>query len=112
MTAFAPAENILPLRVDAAEVVDSTPEALLLRVFFDSVGFGQASDTPKAVLQHQDRESEVSKPDKTFITNMDEAHWLIDKSNDIKAYQAEWKNNHAKNLLVFSNLMSVEAPLF
>lgn len=49
--AFAPPENILPLRVDSAKVVDSAPEALLLTVFFDSVGFPKASDTPKAKLQ-------------------------------------------------------------
>jgi len=64
VTVFAPAENILPLRVGAAEVDDSAPEALLLNVFFDSVGFAQASDTPNAVLQHQERESEASKPEK------------------------------------------------
>lgn len=56
LIAFAPPENILPLRVDSAEVVDSILEALLLTVPSDSVGF------PKAKLQQQERESEASKP--------------------------------------------------
>lgn len=112
LTVFAPAENILPFRVVAAEVVDSAPEALLLTIVFDSIGFAHASDTPKAVLQQKEIQSEASKPDKHSITNIDQVQWLIDTSNEINAYQAESKSNHATNLLVFSSLMAVEAPVF
>ena len=56
LIAFASPENILPLRVDSAEVVDLILEALLLTVFSNSVGF------PKAKLQQQERGPDEEAP--------------------------------------------------